>query len=186
LSDSSISRKWDFQIWLPLIFIGVIIFINPIVLAGQNTSMDFLVQTYSADYSTYDHSLLTPSPETVTDTHSRPTVGAIAGGAIGTLAGGFLGFHIGKGMGNNQDLSEFGGLAIGALLGVTTGIPLGAYIGNGKQGRLDLAMVTSLGIATVGLATTSFLQEEPATIIVVSVPIAQVISSVAILTGQQK
>lgn len=118
----------------------------------------------------------------------RSTVTLLGGGLLGGAAGFFGGGLGGAAIAcEEDDTSEgfcaIGGFVIGAAIGESALIPLGVHLANRRRENYGLALLASAAIAGAGLAV-AIPQGEGAWLI--PVPIAQLVSSIAIERGTER
>ena len=101
-------------------------------------------------------------------------LGGIAGGGLGAMAGGWTGARIREHACEDCGLN---GLLYGAVVGVSTALPVGVHFANGGRGKLGPSLLASLALGGAGLAAAALTHEYG---ILMAVPVAQLVSSVAI------
>jgi hypothetical protein len=70
-----------------------------------------------------------------------------AGGALG----GALGFVLGGAIGVAASAGGLGGVFIGAVIGESIGIPVGVHAAGRGRGRVDPALLLSVGLGAAGI-----------------------------------
>ena len=120
-------------------------------------------------------SLSVPRPQT--QPGRSPVVLALGGvlaGTAGTFGGAWIGNEI------TRDACEdcfLEGVIYGGVAGGSALLPLGVHLANGHRGNYGAALLASLGIGAAGLAVAVASQEGA---VMLSVPVLQLISSIAI------
>jgi hypothetical protein len=106
----------------------------------------------------------------------RPAVAGLAAGAAGGVLGGTLGVMIADCSGTGCA----GPFILGAALGEAVALPLGVHLA-GRRGSYPAGVLTSVGVAAAGIFTMAFAEADVAAQgIVVIVPIAQLIATIAV------
>lgn len=101
-------------------------------------------------------------------------LGGLVGGAVGTFAGAYLGAKA------TEDECEdcfLEGLVYGGIAGESALLPLGVHLANGRRGNYGLSLLASAAIAGAGVGLAAATHEEG---ILLAVPVAQLISAIAI------
>lgn len=115
----------------------------------------------------------------------RPAPTLALGGLLGGAAGFVGGFYVGALLADGDEANDLdflsGGVA-GATIGEGLLLPLGVHIANDRQGSYLTSAAASLGIAAAGLLALEAAHYDPpaAPIVLVAVPIAQLVTSIAI------
>jgi hypothetical protein len=103
----------------------------------------------------------------------------VLGGLGAATAGTFGGAVIGSRITTKYPCEDCGleGLIYGAVIGESAMLPLGVHLANGHRGNYGASLLASLGIGAAGLAAAVATQEGA---IMLSVPVLQLVSSIAI------
>jgi hypothetical protein len=106
--------------------------------------------------------------------------GGVAGGVVGVFGGAWIGASMAEHGCEDCGIAEaiYGGIAGGSAL-----LPLGVHLANGRRGRYGPSLLASLAIGAAGFALASATDEWR---IMLGVPIAQIVSSIAIERGTSR
>ncbi len=99
--------------------------------------------------------------------------------AAGGVVGGALGFVVGGAAGGLASAGGLGGVFAGAVFGESIGIPVGVNFANRGRGRIDPALLLSVGLGVAGLLALDRDVIEAGTFYAV-VPALQLATSIAI------
>jgi hypothetical protein len=106
----------------------------------------------------------------------QPAVGwPIAGGALAGTAGFFAGALVGGSIADGGIFGEEGcdvedlgclinGILAGAAIGESILLPVGVHLGNGRRGNFPVGLVTSMGLAGLGVAA-AYAVNDPAPLV---------------------
>jgi hypothetical protein len=123
-------------------------------------------------------SLLAPNPKR---SAVLLTLGGLGAATLGTFAGAALGARVTT----RYPCEDCGleGLIYGGVAGGSTLLPLGVHLANGRRGNYGAALLASLGIGAAGLGVAIASQEGA---VMLSVPVLQLVSSIAIERGTSR
>jgi hypothetical protein len=123
-----------------------------------------------------------PSSDLDAATAAKLTGAGILGGAVGLVGGAHLGALIAHNDNCADCLEELRGALVVGTAGEALLLPLGVHLANGSRGSYWKAALVSAGLAVTGVAIIEAAHWDPPTapIVAVVVPIAQLVTSIAI------
>ncbi len=106
--------------------------------------------------------------------------GGLVAGALGFVAFGLAGAVFNESKTQASDpLVAWSGFVVGAAVGTTVMLPLGVHLVNRRQGNYGLELLAAIGIAAVGIGATAA-AEEMAIVFLPAIPVAQLVTAIAI------
>lgn len=107
----------------------------------------------------------------------------LLGGALGLVAGAYVGATLADD--DAEGFSALGGAVAGGAIGEALLLPLGVHLAGGRRGSYAASVAASLGLVGAGLlALEAVHYDSPGVpIVVVAVPLAQLVTAVAIERG---
>jgi hypothetical protein len=107
-------------------------------------------------------------------------MGGVLGGAAGLFGGAIVGAKL-----TEDDCDDCGivGLVYGGIAGGSALLPLGVHVSNGRRGDYGKSLLASLALGAAGVALSHATDEWA---IMLAVPVAQLVSSIAIEPGTSR
>ena len=125
-----------------------------------------------------------PATQQVEADSPWPSIGAGLGLGLGGWAvGGFSAAYLARDCSDHEDdYCEITAFLIGAAIGGTFGMALGVHAGNGWRGNLALDFLTGALVwgAGIGLAAASGWAEPLTQVVLVTVPVAQLVTTILV------
>jgi hypothetical protein len=106
--------------------------------------------------------------------------GGVLGGAVGLFGGALVGGKL-----TEDDCEDCGlvGVVYGGIAGGSALLPLGVHLANGRRGDFGKSLLASLAIGAAGFGLSAATDEWG---IMLGVPVAQIVSSIAIERGTSR
>lgn len=110
-------------------------------------------------------------------------IGGVLGGAAGFAGGALLGYMLAPEPQSDYDFGPIATVGLAGIAGEAALLPLGVHLENGGRGSYGYALAASTGIAALGLALAFNTADSYRSAVLVSIPVAQLASSIAIERG---